>query len=95
MPNKGFIGSEKITSPMLNEPFIADAYLYNGEPTNNLTAPGQLIPNIQTTESRRKAARLSREYPIQRTFVGLSSFGRAIDASPKVRNPTNWAQGQR
>lgn len=94
MPNKGYMNSEKIQSTGYKVPILADAYLYNGEPTNRLTGAGQLIPNIQPLESASAAEALSRQYPLKTKFAGLQSYGNAIDASARVKNPTNWAKGQ-
>lgn len=94
MPVKGFIGSERITSTGYKVPVLDDAYLYNGEPTNRLTGAAQLIPNIQRQESPLLASALARAYPIQTTFKGMQSYGRAIDRSTRVSNPTDWKKSQ-
>jgi hypothetical protein len=94
MPVKGFIGSERITSTGYKVPVLDDAYLYNGEPTNRLTGAAQLIPNIQSQENPLLASALARAYPIQTTFKGMQSYGRAIDRSAKVSNPTDWKKSQ-
>lgn len=94
MPVKGFIGSERITSTGYKIPVLDDAYLFNGEPTNRLTGAAQLIPNVQTLENRLIASALAKAHPIQTTFKGMQSFGRAIDRSARVSNPTNWKKSQ-
>jgi len=93
-PNKGFIGSERLMSTGYKIPMLDDAYLYNGEPTNRLTGAGQLIPNFMPLESPLLASALARAYPIQTTFRGMQSYGRAIDRSARVSNPTNWKKSQ-
>ena len=70
-PAPGYSDSEMYTLAQ-QPPLIADAYLYNGEPINNLTATNQLIPNIQTLENKALALALSKRYPNQRTFKGFS-----------------------
>lgn len=94
MPVKGFIGSERITSTGYKIPIIDDAYLFNGEPTNRLTGAAQLIPNIQQYENPIIASALARAYPIQTTFKGKQSYGKAIDRSARVSNPTDWKKSQ-
>jgi len=94
MPVKGFIGSERITSTGYKIPVLNDAYLYNGEPTNRLTGAAQLIPNVQRLESPLIAKELARAYPIQTTFKGMQSFGRAIERSGSVSHPTDWRKSQ-
>lgn len=93
-PAKGFIGSEKIMSTGYKVPVLDDAYLYNGEPINRLTGAAQLIPNIQLKESPLLASALARAHPIQLKFGGKQSYGRAIDRSARVSNPTNWKKSQ-
>ena len=93
-PVKGFLGSEKIVSTGYKIPIMADAYLYNGEPSNRLTGAGQLIQNVQPLERAEVASALARVYPIQTRFSGIQSYGMAIDRSARVSNPTNWAKGQ-
>jgi hypothetical protein len=90
MPVKGFLGSEKIESNGYGVPIIADAYLYNGEPTNRLTGAAQLIPNVQPLERTAAASALARAYPLQTRFSGLQSFGNAVNRSARVSNPTRW-----
>lgn len=94
MPNKGFSNSERITSKAYGVPFLADAYLYNGEPINRLTGAGQLIRNVQPLERAEVAAALARAHPIQTKFSGYQSFGNAINQSARVKNPTNYKKSQ-
>jgi len=69
-PAKDARNAESYTSQSVSREILNDAYLYNGEPINNLSQPGQLIPNVQRLESAAAAAALAKKYPPQSKFVG-------------------------
>ena len=70
---------------------IADAYLYDGVPTNKLIPVGADSPYYTgKNNSKSAAAKLAAEYPLDNRFVGHTMVERRPLATNITRSPMSW-----
>tara|TARA_R110002126_G_scaffold99331_2_gene230510 strand:+ start:83 stop:439 length:357 start_codon:yes stop_codon:yes gene_type:complete len=70
---------------------IADAYLWDGAPSNRIIPVGAYLPNYTgPTNSKLMAAQLAQAYPINQRFNGYAPIERRPAATMYTRSPMSW-----
>lgn len=70
---------------------IADAYLWDGAPSNRIIPVGSYLPYYTgPTNSKLMAAQLAQAYPINQRFNGYVPVERRPMATMYTRSPTLW-----
>lgn len=75
----------------LPQEMIADAYLYDGAPSNKIKPVGSFYPyNTGSVNSKLMAAQLAAAYPLDQKFKGNVPVERRPVATNITRSPMSW-----
>ena len=89
-PVKAAFGqNQRIAQPP--QEMIADAYLWDGAPSNKIIKAGAYLPYYTgPTNSKLLAAELARAYPLDQVFKGHVPIERRPAATVYTRTPMSW-----